>query len=187
MATQLSIINTALLLAGTNQITALDDETREARVAAATYTVTREDMLSRYPWDHATGQATLARLVATPLFGYSYAYQLPTDPKAIAILKKDNVPNNYKIYEDKLYSDNTTVNIDYVYDPGEANDPPYFTRLLEFALTEIYAFTLIQDESLGDSFEARKSKQLIVAKNIDAQNSPADQISENEFALTAIR
>lgn len=187
MATQLSIINAALLMVGAEQISALTDSSREARVASSIYDTTIEDVLTRHPWTFSLGQIQLAQLTATPLFGYDHAYQLPTSPKALRIMRTKEYHNDYRIFEDKLYSNRDTVEIIYQFDPGEQNYPGYFARLLEMELAKLFAFALMQDETQGATFQALANEQMRRARFINSQDSPSVEINDREFALTAVR
>jgi hypothetical protein len=62
---------------GVDEISSFDDETREAKLCTNLYPTTRDSLLQQHPWRFSLGQASLARLVDTPLYGYDYAYQLP--------------------------------------------------------------------------------------------------------------
>ena len=187
MATQLSIINTALVLVGAETIASLEDSSREARVAGLVYDVTRDDILTRHLWVHTLGQAQLAELVATPLFGYSRAYQLPTDPKMLRLVRKNQPRNDYEIFEDKLYTDDSAVEIIYQFDPGESSDPAYLVRSMEYEFAKIFALSLLQDETQSQIFDRMAERQLKVARRLDSQNIPPKQIDDSEFVLTAVR
>jgi len=187
MATKLSIINEALLMVGAETISSLKDSSREARVASAIYTTTVEDILSRHSWDFSLAQTTLAQLNASPLFGYKRAYQLPTDPKIIRIIRKNNPKNDYRVFKDKLYTNDDEVEIIYQFNPGEQNYPAYFVRALVLELAKIFAFSLMQDEEQGTIFANLGDTQMRRARHIDSQSSPSVQIDESEFALTRVR
>src|SRR5690606_40003152 len=77
MSTAISLCSAALLLIGADEISSFEDGSRADKLRASIYARTRDELLQRYPWRFATTQETLAILTTTPLFGYSYAYQLP--------------------------------------------------------------------------------------------------------------
>jgi len=187
MASKLDIINNALLMVGAETIQTLTDSSREARVAAAIYDTTKEDIISRHPWNFSLGQAQLAQIAATPLFGFDHAYQLPVDPKAIRVIRKNTPRNDYRILEDKLYTDDNEVEILYQFDPGEQNYPAYFVRLFEYEIAKIFSFALMQDETQAQIFEGLMTKQMRAARTIDSQSSPSRELDSSEFVLTAVR
>lgn len=187
MPSKISITNTALLLVGAEQINTFDDENREARVASAVYDVTKEAALSRHNWGFAIGQLQLAQLTNEPLFGFDHAYQLPTDPKMIRMLRKNSPQNDYRIFEDKLYTDDDEVEIIYLFDPGENDFPPYFTRALELELAKIFAVSVLQDETQANMFDQMSEREFKRARNIDSQNSPSQTLPKSEFVLNTTR
>ena len=74
----LSTVNLALLQLGGEQITALDESSRSARVMAALWRPVLKDVLRDHHWNFAKKRATLVATTA-PLFEFSNAYTLPTD------------------------------------------------------------------------------------------------------------
>jgi hypothetical protein len=174
-------------MVGAETISTLEDASREARVASVIYSTTIEDILSRHPWNFALSQVSLARLAAEPLFGFEYAYQLPTDPKMLRLVRKNDPKNDYRIFEDKLYSDDNKVEIIYLFNPGEQNFPAYFVRALVLELCTLFAFSLMQDDTQGQIFTQLADTQMRRARNIDSQSEPSIAIGETEFALTNVR
>ena len=74
-----SIANSALSKIGAGSIIALTDDTPAGRAVLARYAVVRDAELTRHVWRFSVKRASLAALVSTPVFGYSYEYQLPDD------------------------------------------------------------------------------------------------------------
>ena len=187
MPTQLGIINNALLMVGANSINTLSDSSREARTAAAIYSTTLNDIISRHPWTFTLGQIKLAQLQQEPLFGFEHAYQLPVDPEVIRVIRKNNPASDYQIYQDKLFTNDNEVEILYQFNPGEEAFPAYFTRLVELELAKMFAFMLLQDETQAQVFDGLMTRQMRAARTIDSQNDPPAQIDAKQFALTAVR
>lgn len=187
MAKKISIINEAVLLVGATQISSLEDSSREALVAGSVYTTTYEELISCHPWTFSLNQVSLTRLVDDPLFGFDHAYQLPVDPKLIRLIRKNNPKNDYRLFEDKLYTDDDEVEIIYQFKPQEENLPSYFVRALVMELSKLFALSLIQDETQAQLFEGLAQRQVRKARNIDSQNQPSIAIDKNEFVLTSVR
>lgn len=187
--TDISICNSALVLVGAdeNAIITFDDTTREARICNQIYEITKDALISKHPWNFTLGLVQLSQLSSTPLFGWSYAYQLPTDPKVIRVIRTDTRGDNYQIFEDKLYSDFSAVKIIYQFDPGEENYPSYFIRALELRLAELLALALSQDESFSRELERKAFRAFKEARFIDSTNDPPSHIHDNNFALTSVR
>jgi hypothetical protein len=78
MASQVSIVNRALIKLGAGRITSIDDEDKQARIAKELWDATRDLEIASHPWTFAKARAELPALATTPDFGWGYAYQLPT-------------------------------------------------------------------------------------------------------------
>lgn len=185
MATALSICNTALLLANANIINSFDDSTREAAMCDALYETTKDAVLAKFSWSFSIFQETLAKTTNTPLDDWTYEYQLPTG--YLRVLKKDTLQNDYRIYKDKLLSNDDGVVLTYQKDPGVSFYPAYFVRLLEYKMAELLSKALVQDENMAKIYQQDYLIAMREARGIDSQNNPNRVISENEFSLTAVR
>lgn len=185
MATDISICNTGLLMANANTINSFEDSTREAAMCKAMYETTRDAVLSKFPWSFSIFQQTLAKTTNTPLDDFTYEYQLPTG--YIRILKKDTFQNDYRIYKNKLLSDDDGVVLTYQKDPGEEFYPAYFVRLLEFKMAELLSLSMVQDEQMAQRFGQQYLLAMREARGIDSQNNPTSSIADHELSLTYVR
>lgn len=185
MATDISICTSALFLIGAEGINSFTDETREARLCASLYETTRDELLQSHPWLFTKQQIDLARTTSTPTLDYKYEYQIPSG--TLKIFRKDQLRNDYEIYQDKLFTDDDAVTIIRQIDPGEENYPAYFVRLLEYSMASVLAAGLGQDETTSTMFNKMKNEQMRKARGIDSQNQPNRKINESQFALTRVR
>lgn len=184
MATDISICSAALLMLNADEITSFDDETREAKLCAALYETTKENILQMHPWRFALGQVTLAKLTSTPLYGFNNAFQLPAN--TLRVIEIDS-GLEYQIYEDMLFTDADTVNAVIQFAPPESEFPAYFTRLMEFAMAELLASALLADESKMQIFERAKLRQMQSARSVDSQIQPTLTFNDNNFFMTNVR
>lgn len=185
MATDISICNTALLMVNATPINSFTDSTREAQLCEALYATTRDAILSKFSWSFSLFQEQLARTTNTPLFDYTYEFQLPTG--YIRILKKDEFGNEYRILKDKLFTDSEAVELLFQKDPGEEFYPAYFVRVLEFKLASLLSLALVQDENMAQLFSQQYLMAMREARGTDSQNSPNLQIADHELSLTYVR
>jgi hypothetical protein len=74
-----SIANSALSKIGAGSIIALTDNTPQGTAVNARYAAIRDAELRRHVWRFSVKRASLAALNTTPVFGYTYEYQLPSD------------------------------------------------------------------------------------------------------------
>lgn len=79
MATAVDIANRALSMLGEARITALTDNTKNARAMNARYALLRDAELVAYPWRFSIKRVKLYSSGAAPEWGYSNIYELPTD------------------------------------------------------------------------------------------------------------
>ena len=180
--TDVKICSDALLLIGEGAIDSFDDEGDPAVVSAALYTGILENLLTKHRWRFATGKIQLSRLVAAPENDWTYAFQLPSD-----YLTMDRVhPRSlYEIFEDKLYSDQTELEIDYRFKPDESRFPPYFVMTLQYFLAAQFSLTVAEDRVLMKEYMALAKDELITAKSTDSQAYPNTYIRSSPF--TSVR
>lgn len=79
MASQVEIVNRAIIKLGGETVTSLEDNKKSARVFSALWDTVRKAELSRAYWNFATQRASLPALGDVPDWGFAYQYQLPSD------------------------------------------------------------------------------------------------------------
>jgi len=183
--TDVSICTSALLMVGADEIESFVDETREAKLCAQLYPTTKNKLLQSFPWRFAVGQVQLAQLVATPTFEYDHAYQLPAD--FLRLIDTNNPAYDFKIYEDKLYTDADSIYITYMFDPGEEDFPDYFVRLIELEMAAILSTALVEDLDKSRVYSDMAKRQALQARSTDSQNQPTEGLEDVNFELTQVR
>lgn len=93
MASQTSICNNALTKLGQPRIVAITDDVKAARALNAIWEMKRDAELAAHPWTFAIRRAALPAAVATPAFGFTKQYPLPS-----AYLRLIEVGENYVMY-----------------------------------------------------------------------------------------
>jgi len=178
MATSIEICSNALNLIGHGSIASFTDGGAGANIAAALYEPTYEDLLSQHRWRFATSKVALSRLVATPINKWKYAFQLPADYIVAVYVYPASA---YEIYEDKLYSNSETVDLDYIFKPSESKMPAYFQRVLEFSLASVFAVAITDNSSKAEEFRRMFDYNLRRARFTDSQARPAQAIVDSPF------
>jgi hypothetical protein len=112
---QLEITNIALTLLGVEPLTAITDQTQPGRASLLLFDPARLDVLRSYSWRFARERAILPKLARAPLFGFSFAYQLPWDYIGCPVPDIDGVPysiesQEYLINDDETLGANLAVN-----------------------------------------------------------------------------
>ena len=178
MATDISMCSNALLLLGHSTINAFTDVGAGAKAANNLYETVYEDALTGYPWRFAMGKVALSKLVAAPLNEWLNGFQLPGD---LLLVYRTYPRSNFEIYEDVLYSDQDTVEIDYWFKPEETTLPPYFVKYLQYALAAEFAISVTDNRTLAETFDAKATQQKMIAMNRDSQGRTNNAIESAPF------
>lgn len=98
MASQVEIVNRALLKLGGSPVTSLTDNSPSARVMSGLWDSVRKSELCKRFWNFALARSSLPALADAPAWGYGYAYQLPVD-----FLKIMQVNDYFQVYGTSEY------------------------------------------------------------------------------------
>jgi hypothetical protein len=79
MASQVSIVNRALIKLGEQPILLLTDNVKQARTMAALFDDTRDAEIRAHRWKFAMRRTRLSALAQAPDWGYQLQYELPAD------------------------------------------------------------------------------------------------------------
>lgn len=185
MTTDVSICTSALLMIGADEIESFVDETREAKLCGQIYPTTKLKLLQSHPWRFSLGQEQLAQLSTIPKYEYNHAYQLPAG--FLRVIETNNATFDYKIFEDKLYTDADEVYVTYQFDPGEEDYPEYFQRLLELEMSSILSISMLEDLEKAKLFEQMARRQALQARSVDSQSQPNEALEDVNFDLIQVR
>lgn len=186
VALDIQICSNALLMVGADEINSFEDESQEAKLCASLYERTVRAMLELYPWRFSMKQASLNKVANfTPIAGYAYAYQLPTD-RLRAVFKPYST-TDYRIVGDKLYTSASEFKVEYQARPAESIWSESFTRAVEFDMARALSIALLEDDSRADKYNQLVKQQLQRAKSVDGQQQPGDEPDGSAFSLTAAR
>lgn len=108
---KVSIVNKALTMLGANRITALSDNTMEAKTANAVYDQSLRSVLSETCWSFATKRALLNRLDEIPEVGSGFYFQRPSDCVEIF----ETTANSWRPEGEKVWSLDATLGVVYTY------------------------------------------------------------------------
>lgn len=177
--TKITIVNTALVGLGVAPIAAFppDEDTAQSRAAAAIWDITLEEELRAHPWNFAVKRALLARLVDAPAFGYASAYTVPADCLRVLEVSEDD----YTIEDGQILCDATgSIELRYIKQVTDvAKFDASFTGVLAAKIGAKLAYPLTQSTSQQQAQLDLYTFQLKQAKNIDAQEQPAEEFEES--------
>lgn len=180
MASVIDICNLALNEIGEESIMDLLENSKQSRLCNQFYDLSRDMLLRAHPWNFATKRVELAMLTETPVFDYSYAFQLPTD--CLKIQQTDDRYDHYKVEGRKVLSNNSSVKILYT---ARITDTEQFDSLfvetLSLMLASRISFNLSDNNALSQSLYAKYEAALRRAKAMDGQEGVMDTIIADQW------
>ena len=186
MATNVSIANRALTLAGMKPIVSFTDDSPNAKTVKRMYDDSLKSVLSSYPWSFAIKRVALALLTETPVFTENeqkYVYSLPSD--CMRVNDFFPVGATGKIEDGKVYSDTANLYLRYTY----LNDNPqtYFAGFVDaFAdhLSSEICYNLTGDAKKGEALASKyESVSLPRAKSSDASQGDPQELDQDGWTL----
>jgi len=199
--TDVGICADALRMLGANVITSFTDGTEASGLCQALYPDIRDSTLTMYKWSWGTKKVVLAQSTTTPINEWKYAYPLPADAIAgnpIAVFNTSNTfthpIQSFEIYGNELFTNETTIYIDYVYRVPEDLMPTYFVQLLKYMMAWHLAEPITDQTekgnywrniALGGPSENNRGGYFRQAMNIDGRGNPPQAIVD--FPLVEIR
>lgn len=179
MPTKIDIVSNALVLIGHPPISSFDpDQGAGATVGAALYDTHLENMLSVTYWRFSVKQQSLNRLSASPLNKWKYAFQLPTDYLTI---HRVNPRSNYQIYQDNIFSNQTSLEADYTFVPDATELPSYFVMAFQYKLASDFAISITNDTQKNALYESKYDREVKIAMAADAKSHPPEPIQDQPF------
>jgi hypothetical protein len=174
MASQIDICNAALIQLGVEPLTALDTATKGGRLCLARWVSIRDALLASHFWGFAMKRATLPLLSVTPEFGFTYAYQLPSDCLRVMVVE-DGTP--YSIEAGMLMTDIETtdeqeVNVTYIArisEPGTWS--AHFAEAFSAQLATDLCLPLTDSVSRYQVLQKMAATRLMEAQVLDAREA----------------
>ena len=187
MASVISICNSALNLLGASTISALTDDSKNARICNQRYEPVRNRVFRGHAWNCLHKRVQLAQDSTAPVVEYTYAYTLPSD--CLRVLKihtgtADSINSeiDYKVEQRKIVTNEGTIYLVYialVTDPNEYD--VYLQESISHQLAADIAYSLTSNATLAKSYMQRADERLKEARFIDATENSLDTIQSDEF------
>jgi hypothetical protein len=175
-----AIANSALTKLGAQLITALDEQTKEARLCAARIYDIRDLVLRMHPWNFATKRVTLSPQVTAPAFEYAYQYTLPTD--CLRIIKVRPETEDYRSENGVILSNVNSLELIYIYRVSNATlIEPLCSEVISCYLAYDISYALIQTGSIQEQLYSLYEQKLRQAKSVDAKENPAQELEASLF------
>ena len=187
MASTVDICNSALNLLGASTISALTDDSKNARLCNQRYEPVRNRIFRGHAWNCLTKRVQLAEDSTTPVIEYSKQYTLPAD--CLRVLKihtgsTDSIKSevDYKLEGRNIVTNEGTVYLIYialVTDPNEYDT--YLQESISHQLAADIAYAVTNNATLANNYMTRADERLREARFIDATENSLGTIESSEF------
>ena len=187
MASVVNMCNSALNLLGASTISALTDDTKNARLCNQRYEPVRNRVFRSHAWNCLHKRVQLAQNSTAPVVEYDHAYALPSD--CLRVLKihngsTDSIKNNldYKLEGRNIVTDIDTIFLIYIaLDTDPNNYDTYLRESISHQLAADLAYAITNNATLANNYMARADERLREARFIDATENSLGTIEANEF------
>ena len=187
MASVVNICNSALNLIGASTISALTEDTKNARLCNQRYEPVRNRVFRGHNWNCLIKRVQLAVNSTDPVMEYAKSYALPSD--CLRVLKihngtTDSIASDldYKIEGKNIVTDETTVYLVYIaLDTDPNNYDVYLREAISHQLAADLAYAITNNATLANNYMTRADERLREARFIDATENSLDTVEANEF------
>ena len=187
MASTVDICNSALNLLVASTISALTDDSKNARLCNQRYEPIRNRVFRSHAWNCLHKRVQLAQNSTAPVVEYSYAYALPSD--CLRILKVHNGTTDsiassidYKLEGRNIVTDEGTIYAIYIAlitDPNEYD--VYLQESISHQLAADICYAVTNNATLAKNYMERADERLREARFIDATENALGTIESSEF------
>ena len=193
MPSVVDICNEAMDLLGAATITALTENSKEARLCNRRFETVRDAVIRAHPWNVAITRATLAKDATAPAFGFTNQFTLPTDPYCLRVLSfwNSNVDSDVAAYDSqvmfkiegrKVLSNEGSCKITYLARVTDTEQyDPLLSSTIAHKLAAETAYAITGSNSVAQGMQALYEVRLREAKSIDAMEGYPEQPQADEF------
>ena len=187
MASVVDICNSALNLLGASTISALTDDSKNARLCNQRYEPIRNRVFRGHAWNCLTKRVQLAQDSTAPVVEYSFQYTLPSD--CLRVLKvhtgvTDSIESDidYAVEGRKIKSNEGTLYLVYIaIDADPNNYDTYLQESISHQLAADIAYAVTNNATLAKNYMERADERLREARFIDSTENSLGTIESNEF------
>jgi len=188
MASVVQICNSALNQLGASSITALTENSKNARICNERYETIRDAVYRSHPWNCLVKRVQLAQDSDTPAWGFTYQYTLPSD--CLRVLQIKDYNSDYKIEGRKLLIDESDVYLIYLTIETDVNQLDILLReTISAGLAQDIAYAITSNLQVTKLMAEKYQAKLSEARHTDASEgyntnpevAPTDQIITEDF------
>lgn len=197
MPTNTELVNAALRRVGAKRILDITDAVGSAGTANDVLTSELNDLLRAGVWNFTVTRIKLAQLSVVPVFGWSFAYTLPSDCERVVSVH-DNADGTgsvpYKIesiqqvdtsYVNVIVSDANTVYLRYcriVTDPNLMTAS--FRQVLILRMAKIFAVGIAKSNPLYQAMDQEEQRAFRKALSTDGIEDYPERLPEGSWAAS---
>lgn len=180
MSADVDIANSAMMLIGGKPLTAITDDTTEAKACYRMLPISRKFVLRKHPWNFAEERAVLASITSTPAFGYTNEFQLPGN--CLRVLSVTNGDYPHKIVGRKIHMDATSLDLRYIFDEiTYENWDPMAAEVLAAHLAFKTAYSITGERGMQSDLFNYFNELKRHAGFADSTEDPAPQVEADEW------
>ena len=188
MASVVQICNSALNQLGAASITALTDNSKNARLCNERYNTVRDSVFRSHPWNSLIKRIQLAQNTTTPVYGFSYQFNLPSD--CLRVLTIDAYNSDFKVEGRKILCNESSIKIVYVSQVTDPNEMDVLLREtiaaalaadIAYAITANLQVTKLMQERYEFKISEARHADASEGYNVDPENGQVDQILTEDF------
>lgn len=162
MASKVSIISSAFINLGKEGVSSPQTDNPIFTAAASIYDQLIPYIFTLGNWRFATKVVELNKIVGDPLpTEWFTQFQIPGD---FILLRRVRPLSAFNIFEDRIYSNQDVLQLEYVFLVSEADYPPWFENLCIVMLTARIAMLVTQTGDLAKFWEEMAQKTLQQAR-----------------------
>lgn len=188
MASVVEICNGALNQLGASTILSLTEDSKNARLCNARYANIRDAIFRHHPWNCLLTRVELAADTATPAWGFTSQFTLPSD--CLRLIKILDYESDYVVEGRKILSYSSTMKILYI---SRVEDPNEYDQLLREVITASLAadiaYAVTSSNPVAQSMYALYQEKLKDARfvdstegyNTDQESGMASVVDSNTF------
>ena len=188
MASVVQICNSALNQLGASSITALTENSKNARLCNERYETIRDAVFRSHPWNCLIKRVQLAKDTDTPAWGFTSQYTLPAD--CLRVLQIRDYASDYKIEGRKLLINEDEVFLIYSAQITDVNELDVLLREtisagiasdISYAITFNLQVTKLMTEKYGLKLSEARHTDASEGYNTDPTLGNTDQVITEDF------
>ncbi len=145
MSGKVDICNQALIQLGGVPIESFNQSTTGSVLSNILYDPTRKSLLRTYKFSFATKRVELAQNASTPIYEYSYEYNLPSD--LIRLLEVYD-ESDYRIENGKILTNSSSCKIKYIFDETDTTKwDTLFEQMMVSRLKVVFAYPITRSNT----------------------------------------